>query len=84
MKFQLKEAKRNKINVTFHVLDQGANVVGSVNVKVEDAADLRKHWVGGSSSHPQPPNLSARALAKEFLKHRRPVSQANILRGCNG
>jgi hypothetical protein len=57
-------------------------------VKVEDAADLVNHWVGGSS--PQTTNLLGQqqspvsALAKEFLKHRRPVSKANILRGCMG
>jgi hypothetical protein len=80
MKFRLLEKTRTKTLAKFHVLDQGENVVGSVNVKVEDAADLLKHWVGGSSPQPKP-NLSAQPGFTMKLPAVR-MSQAGILRGC--
>ena len=93
MRFQLKEAKRNKVNVTYHVLDEDS-ICGSINVKVEEAGDLLKHWIGDgggrsplatSTSQPQTKNLSAQqSLAAAFLKGRTRFSPQQILRGCQG
>jgi hypothetical protein len=83
MKFRLLEKTRTKTLAKFHVLDQGENVVGSVNVKVEDAADLLKHWVGGSSPQSKQ-NLSAQRQEPGFRLKLPAVrmSPAGILRGC--
>jgi hypothetical protein len=89
MRFQLKEAKRGKINATYHVVDEDQTICGSINVKLEEAGDLLRHWVGAGPSNTQPianlpPHQSpVSALAKAFLKGRTKFSPQQVLRGCN-
>ena len=87
MSFQLKEGKRNKVDVTYYVLDAEQSICGSINVKVEEEQSFLKHWTGGgrASSSPQPRGQQQSpigVMAAAFLKHARPQSQQSILRGC--
>jgi hypothetical protein len=90
MNFRLTKKSAGKSLSKFHILNSAGDIVGSVNVPNAEANDLLRHWQGEVGDSPQTTNLSAQeqspvsALAKEFLKHRRPVSQTNILRGCMG
>jgi hypothetical protein len=91
MKFQLKEARRNKVNVTYYVLDEDS-ICGSINVKPEDSAALLKHWSPGPAepsntnhgSHLPPHQSPVSALAKAFLKGRTKFTPQQVLRGCHG
>jgi hypothetical protein len=66
------------------VLDGGDSIIGSINVKLEEADDLLRHWQG-PADWPQPrPQSPVNALAAAFMKHRKPFLQGAILRGCNG
>jgi hypothetical protein len=44
----------------FHVLNAENDIVGSINVANEDAADLAKHWLGSAT---QPKASAAAAVA---------------------
>ena len=87
-RFGSKEARRNRVKVTYHVLDEEQSICGSINVKLEDSAALLKHWSNASASA-QNKHLSAQqspvsALAKAFLRNRTPFSKTALLRGSNG
>jgi hypothetical protein len=84
MRFQLKERKRNALNVTYHVLDEAQTICGSICVKLEEAGDLLRHWQGPTASTQPKPQSPVSALAAAFMRNRRPVSKANVLRGCMG
>jgi hypothetical protein len=91
MKYKLTKRAENNVKTTFFVENSAGDVVGSINVQNAEVPDLLRCWSGPQGPfQPKSTNLSAgaqspvSALAKEFLKHRRPVSQANILRGCMG
>jgi hypothetical protein len=79
MRFRLIQKAANKLKTTFHVLNANDDVVGSINVKNEEASDLLRHWAGPSdySSKQQ----QQQSLAKAFAKLR-PMSKGAILRGC--
>ena len=87
--FKLIEKKRNRLNATFHVIDEEQSICGSINVKLEDADNLLRCWNGAKTNSPQSKQQQqqqnpVQALAAAFLKNRLPVSKASLLRGCNG
>ena len=86
MRFQLKERKRNALNVTYHVLDEQDSICGSICVKLKEAESLLRHWQEpvGDSPQSKPSFSPKQSLAAAFMKHRKPFLQGAILRGCNG
>ena len=84
MTFQLSKQSRGHKLTVYHVLDGEGSIVGCVNVKNEEAADLEKHWVARapapSSAAPadkQNPMVSAMVAAAGRNK----FSKQAILRG---
>ena len=87
MQFQLTKKSADRMLTKFHVVDGNDNIVGSINVRNEDANDLVKCWQGsvvGDSPQRQPKQSATSVLAAAFLKsrNRSPFSKAAILRGC--
>ena len=66
----------------FHVLNAAGDIVGSVNVPPNEVPDLLRNWVGAKDSQSSPQQSPQTALAKAFLRNRKPTSKAAILRGC--
>jgi hypothetical protein len=73
----------------FFIYD-GNDIIGSVNVANEDAADLEKHWLGGAQPKApaalatpaggKPQNPAVSAMLAVARKNR--LSKTAILRGC--
>jgi hypothetical protein len=58
---------RQSVGVTitkFFVYNAAGDIIGSINVPNEDAADLEKHWLG-SATQPQVSTLLASSRRKE-------------------
>ena len=78
--FRLTQKSINKSIAKFQVLDQSGDIVGSINVPVEQIDGFLKQWMGPvdrSSS----PRMSASVPTVRLAKPRR-MSRAFILRGC--
>jgi hypothetical protein len=83
--FQLKQVSAGKLLTKFHILNSAGDVLGSANIPNAEVSEFRRHWQGpaeDSLQQPRPQQSPVNALAAAFMRNRRPVSKANVLRGC--
>jgi anthranilate phosphoribosyltransferase len=91
--FRLSRQSPGATITKFHVYDSAGDIIGSINVANEDAADLQKHWLGSAtqpkataaaalatSARGEQQNPMVAAMVRAAKKH--PLNRAAILRGC--
>jgi hypothetical protein len=77
MNFKLLEKSRNRSLVTFHVLNDADDVVGSVGVSPREAGDLLRHWAG-----PKRQSQPRSQMRMRFPQLKLSMRRQAILRGC--
>src|SRR4029077_14944688 len=85
--FQLKQVSAGKLLTKFHILNSVGDVLGSANIPNAEVSEFRRHSQGPSEDSPQQPRPQqspVNALAAAFMRNRRPVSKAIVLRYCMG
>lgn len=80
MTFKLVKKSATVALAKFQIVNAAGDIVGSVSVPPNQVSDLVRNWVGAKDSQSsQSPRAS---LAASFLRNRKPISKAAILRGC--
>jgi hypothetical protein len=84
MTFKLVHKSTNAALATYHITDGRGDIVGSVNVKPDEVADLLKCWRGAVPAAAATAGKQARAAnaISAALKRGPRMNKAAILRGC--
>jgi hypothetical protein len=84
MTFKLVHKSTNAALATFHIRDGRGDIVGSVNVKPDEVADLQKCWRDSAPAAAATAGKQARAANAlvAALKRGPRMNKAAILRGC--
>jgi hypothetical protein len=82
MKYTLVQKSVNKSLAKFYVQHEQGDIIGSINVPPEAAADLLRHWAG-----PKPAAAAAGVSApvqraNAFIRLMGRMPRAMVLRGC--
>jgi hypothetical protein len=87
--FRLQKSPGSNAAITkFDVIDAADSIVGRISVPREEAADLEKHWLGGTTQPRGCDGARPRQTAKPCVSAMLAVARKNrlsktaILRGC--
>jgi hypothetical protein len=83
MNFRLEKTASNRVVSKFHVLNARGDIIGSINVKPSEEADLLAHWRGAAPAPAATSDKQGGAVAAmvRAAKQNRLSKQA-VLRGC--
>jgi hypothetical protein len=84
MTFRLIQKSATAALAKFHIVNAAGDIVGSVNVPPNQVSNLFRNWVETKDSQGSSKQSPQSALAKAFLRNRKPISKQAVLRGCNG
>ena len=78
MTFRLEKstASSSKTLVKFHVLDDSAAIVGTINVKPSEENDLRAHWKSAPQSSPK--NAASVSKIQRYQRWSQPFGSRDL------